>query len=32
MPGAPIQLFDATKTEGAAVAPVRELTPAAGND
>src|ERR1700734_641157 len=32
MPGAPIQLFDATKVEGAASAPARELTPAAGND
>ena len=29
MPGAPIQLFDATKAEGAAV-PARELSPAAG--
>jgi host factor-I protein len=29
MPGAPIQLFDAAKAEGAA-APARELTPAAG--
>src|ERR1700679_400993 len=32
MPGAPIQLFDATKVEGAVAAPARELTPAAGND
>jgi len=32
MPGAPIQLFDATKVEGTAATPVRELTPAAGND
>jgi host factor-I protein len=30
MPGAPIQLFDATKAEGTAAAPARELTPAAG--
>ena len=31
MPGAPIQLFDAPKAEGAAAtAPARELTPAAG--
>jgi hypothetical protein len=29
MPGAPIQLFDATKVEGAA-APAREMSPAAG--
>jgi host factor-I protein len=29
MPGAPIQLFDAAKTEGSA-APVREMSPAAG--
>src|SRR3974377_2316758 len=29
MPGAPIQCFDAAKAEGA-VAPARELTPAAG--
>jgi host factor-I protein len=32
MPGAPIQLFDATKVEGTTATPVRELTPAAGND
>jgi hypothetical protein len=32
MPGAPIQLFDATKVEGAPATPARELTPAAGND
>ena len=31
MPGAPIQLFDATKVEGAAV-PAREMTGVAGND
>jgi hypothetical protein len=30
MPGAPIQLFDAAKAEGAA-APARELSPAAGD-
>jgi hypothetical protein len=30
MPGAPIQLFDGTKVEGAAAAPARELSPAAG--
>jgi host factor-I protein len=30
MPGAPIQLFDATKVEGAAAAP-REMTSAAGD-
>jgi host factor-I protein len=30
MPGAPIQLFDAAKTEGVA-APAREMTPAAGD-
>jgi host factor-I protein len=30
MPGAPIQLFDASKAEGAA-APAREMTPAAGD-
>ncbi len=32
MPGAPIQLFDSTKVEGAATSPARELSPAAGND
>jgi host factor-I protein len=35
MPGAPIQLFDATKVEGSAVAPAapaRELTGVIGND
>jgi host factor-I protein len=32
MPGAPIQLFDATKVEGAAVVPTRELTGVTGND
>ena len=32
MPGAPIQLFDATKVEGAVPAPARELSPATGND
>jgi hypothetical protein len=33
MPGAPIQLFDAAKTEGGAATtmPQRELTPAAGD-
>ena len=31
MPGAPIQLFDATKVEGAAT-PARELTGVTGND
>jgi host factor-I protein len=31
MPGAPIQLFDATKVEGAA-APARELSSVTGND
>ena len=31
MPGAPIQLFDATKAEGAA-APARELSSVTGND
>ncbi len=31
MPGAPIQLFDATKVEGA-TAPARELTGVTGND
>jgi host factor-I protein len=31
MPGAPIQLFDATKVEGAA-APARELSGVTGND
>src|ERR1700746_3838859 len=31
MPGAPIQLFDASKAEGAAAAPAREMTPAAGD-
>jgi len=31
MPGAPIQLFDAAKVEGAA-APARELSSVAGND
>jgi host factor-I protein len=30
MPGAPIQLFDSSKVEGAAVAPAREMTSAAG--
>jgi host factor-I protein len=30
MPGAPIQLFDSTKAEGAAV-PTREMSPAAGD-
>ena len=32
MPGAPIQLFDGTKAEGAAAAPAaREMSPAAGD-
>jgi host factor-I protein len=32
MPGAPIQLFDGTKAEGAATAPAaREMSPAAGD-
>jgi host factor-I protein len=30
MPGAPIQLFDAAKAEGAAATPTREMAPAAG--
>jgi host factor-I protein len=30
MPGAPIQLFDATKAEGAATTPTREAAPAGG--
>jgi host factor-I protein len=32
MPGAPIQLFDATKVEGAAAVPARELSGVTGND
>lgn len=32
MPGAPIQLFDATKAEGATPTPAREMTEAAGDD
>jgi host factor-I protein len=32
MPGAPIQLFDATKVEGAAAAPVREMSGVSGDD
>jgi host factor-I protein len=31
MPGAPIQLFDGTKAEGAVAAPAREMSPAAGD-
>jgi host factor-I protein len=30
MPGAPIQLFDAAKAEGAGATPTREMAPAAG--
>jgi host factor-I protein len=32
MPGAPIQLFDATKVEGAAAPATRELTGVTGDD
>jgi len=32
MPGAPIQLFDASKVEGAAAAPAREMSTVSGND
>src|ERR1700757_4866352 len=32
MPGAPIQLFDATKSEAAATAPAREMSGVTGDD
>jgi len=32
MPGAPIQLFDAAKSEGAATAPAREMSGVTGDD